>query len=320
MENQSSRRLLTLFIRLLQGEKFDETSWRALALTAESKSKRVYQRDLMIIKETLADCHDGHRLVLNGKQHQLRGQTDPHGLTYTIALAHILLASRAFTQKEVDGILGFLKANLTPATQDDYTAAIKADRNSYQPLSKRQPVLSRLVTLTNAIANYQMLTFHYRNGATQKQRAYQAQPVALYFATYYFYVSVKLAQHDDFALFRVDRMTSIDFSAPGDARRNADHFSLPDQRSLVHLLPMGQLTTFRFKCWLNPQNVLDQFPSAHKVAASVERNGVLIEAQAKEAGALLWLQSQGPNVQVVSPPQLIKKLKRNLAQTAALYD
>ena len=81
---------------------------------------------------------------------------------------------------------------------------------------------------------------------------------------------------------------------------------------------MGDLTTFQFKCWISPSNALDRFPSAHTVK-KIERGGVLIEARALEDGALLWLQSQGDQVQVVSPQSFVEKIKKNLEHAAALY-
>lgn len=338
-DNQSSRRLLELFVRMLHGERFDQDGWLAMESNPAASSnkkprsnreeslnertKRVFTRDMSIIRVTLENIHDGHILEkdkIDGKlTYWLDGQANPDGLKYDIGLGQILLGSRAFPEQEKNDILEFLGSNLALAAKHEYELAIHAAKNSYQPLSEPRSVLDYLTKLARAINDEALLTFHYRNATDQKIRAYHGQPIILYFETHYFYVQMMLENHQDLVVFRLDRMTSIDFVASGDKGYVNDRHSLQDHRKYVNLLPMGRLTTFKFKCWIAPQTVLDQFPTAKKIA-NIENSGSLFQVTAKEEGALLWLQSQGPNVKIISPLSLVNKMQERLAQTVALYD
>lgn len=337
---QSGRRITEVFVRLLHGEKFDREKWldmasnplRTLSKTPASKettkvarSQRVFDRDFEIIRQTLQNWHDGRDVIKLDGVYQLIGQPDSDGLTYRVALAQILLGSRAFPKVETEKIINELTNEFSPDAQKRYFEAIKAARNSYEPLSgnKEEPdetnsLLSKLDQTIQFIKSVDLMTFHYQNSHDQKDRTYHGLPVTLYFDTFYFYVVFNLENHvaGDYTFFRLDHMTDI--YPYGKKKQDPNNkFHLQDQRHYVNLLPMGEQTTFQFKCWISPSNALDRFPSAHTVK-KIERGGVLIEARALEDGALLWLQSQGDQVQVVSPQSFVEKIKKNLEHAAAL--
>ena|GEM_PF-1007890 len=325
MDNQSSRRLLAVFVQLLNGNKISFDHWQVLNPADKPKSERVFQRDMTVIRDTLRDFDTGYRITLSPQGYQLDGQKNPAGFSYALALAHILLASRAFPRTQTRDLIDFIADTLSLAQQQVFARAIKRDLQSYSPLSRPKSLLSLLARMTTGIDQHQRMTFHYQplvpNGHAPQ---YQGQPLAVYFENYYFYVIIQLVNHDEIVhdkptVFRLDRMASIDWVEAGDAKPGFDKFSLQQQRQNVYLLPIGDTLTFTFSSRVAEQNILDRFPTA-RVTGHTDNGDSLIEATAQEEGALLWLQSQGPNVKLLSPAALVNKLKHRLQTNLAQYD
>lgn len=244
-------------------------------------------------------------------EYQIVSRAHQGRFNQVLAAAHIIIASRGLNKAELDQVLLLLQNTLTLAEQREFKAAINADRGSYVMQVVPQ-LLERLGQLTAVIAARQAIIFTYCNVAGVLKQ-HEAQPETLFFDNYYFYVVMRRTPDTAARLYRLDRIRTIDKVKRGSGLP-VQRFQLRDYRHQTYLLAQGEPISFSFKCWLAAQTALERFPGATQ---KVAKNDVpIITAQAHEEGALLWLLSQGPNVQVLSPPSLIRKI--NQRQRAAL--
>lgn len=318
MDNQSSRRILEFFLYLLHGEKFDFQTWTNLE-NNRGKSERAYQRDLNIIRETLKLCNDSHELQLKDDKQQLLSASKDKTLARDIVLAQILLASRALTKDELLEIIADITHSLTPQEKKKFDSAIKMAKGSYLPIYGANPLFDKIKVISQAIADQTLLTFHYTNSKGDKNKAYRAYPLALFFDVSYFYVIMQVEGYKNYSHYRLDRIETIDYKDSEKPEKLNTSFSLQDYRKEVYLLQMGRKVTFNFKSWIYWGTVKDKFPTAKRLA-QLEDGGDLIQVTSYEKGALLWLLGQGPDVQVVSPKSFVDKVHERLAKTMELYD
>lgn len=80
----------------------------------------------------------------------------------------------------------------------------------------------------------------------------------------------------------------------------------------------GKEITFTFRFWGIIEAALDKLPDS-KVIKEYDDNSVLIEATACDTGVIVWLLSQGSNVQVFSPPFFVEKVKKEILNMKKRY-
>lgn len=321
-------RAIELTMRLLKGEKITYNRWLDIAAKETkqpNKKDRTFWRDLADIEDQLDKTHYNKRLlrpkrdpnIPNAEKiYQLVNCPDKVRLVRMIALAHIILASRALNKTEMDQLVTTLQSTLALNEQEQFKLAVAGDQGSYVTSPRRPPLLAYLGQITAAIEQHQRLVFAYQN-AEGESKIHEAQPETLFFDTYYFYVVMRLKPEADYLLFRLDRITTIKEVKSGAVPQQ--HFRLREYRQQTYLLAMGEPIVFSFKCWISPQTALERFPgSTEKVDSKTD--DTVITAQAREKGALMWLLSQGPDVQVISPPSLIQKIKAQYLAAIERYD
>lgn len=331
--NLSSRRIVEMLVRMLNGEAFDVHKWQTEMIynaqrdkqgnIIKTPSSRTFQRDITIIENVLEEFDSDYKLTKSVKGHLLTGNSSDH-VDLLIAIAHILLASRAFTTDETTEILDELTSRLSAIDKSIFNQNVAIDRSSYAPLKTNSNVFTNLKILNQAINDEKSITFHYSKSSTEIKdendvgKVCQGQPMTIYFEMFYFYVAMKMDGKDELATFRLDRIKQIDdASKKGSSRKFRDNFKLLDHRQNVYLLPFGDLESFTFECRIDPQIAVDHFPQSSVKAGP---NGYpIVSARAKSEGALLWLQSQGPNVKVLSPQRFVNRIKENLTDAANQY-
>ncbi|KRO16254.1 helix-turn-helix transcriptional regulator [Lacticaseibacillus saniviri] len=318
MAINSTQRVAAVLVRLLRGETVTFEDWRVRY--GDSKNMRTFQRDIADIRRALAENEWHGELQHTDQGIELVNGTTTNVLQYSVALGQIAVASRAFTRGELKQVLAFLSARLDPTDKQLFNDTLKMAQNSYFPLSRAVPLLARLQTMIDVISAHQRLTFTYASSRPSEHaiQTHEAQPETLFFDRFYFYVVMHL-DTGGYRLFRLDRIEQIVRVSDGDKRWSPNHYSLQELREHTHLMDRGSMTTFRFNAWgIYPQTILDQFPQSQMIA-SCERDGYLFEATAKDMGATMWLLSQGPKIQVVSPPSLVAKIRDDLKAMLQYY-
>lgn len=202
-----------------------------------------------------------------------------------LAVSKILLESRAFTKKEIKEILDKMILGCVP-------------QKNMKLVSARENV-KRVI-----------------------------QPVGLIFSEYYFYLNAFIVEKDDTgkyvqkydypAIFRVDRIKSYQEVGEKFKIAYADRFEEGEFRKRVQFMFPGKLTRIKLKyTGRNVEAVLDRLPTA-KILSETE-DSYTIEADVYGKGILMWLLSQGRNIEVLKPQSMRKEMKKNLQDMLQLY-
>ena len=298
-ENKGPR-LLDMYERLSRGEILTK---KELAETYGVTVKTI-QRDIdelrTYLTETSLRCGHGEIQYDPAKKgYELIRSTYEHlNHKEILALAKILLESRALEPGELHTILDKLTAESPPKDRSVITDIIKNESFYYVPLQHRKKLLDPLWDLSLAIRNQEILHIHYiRQDGVERQ--HDVKPMAILFSEFYFYLVAFKEEETAFpTIFRVDRIKSMEktgkaFHIPYGARFKDGEF-----RKRVQFMYPGPLRRVKFT-YSGPsvEAVLDRLPTAKILE---EKDGVYtIVAEAYGIGIDMWLGSQGDRVKVI---------------------
>lgn len=279
-ENKGQR-LLGIFDRLSRGELISK---EVLAREYGATEKSI-QRDIDDIRSYLAGdrdegaadiCYDrqakGYRLVEEESRCLTRKEI--------LAMAKILLESRAFAKEELHTILDKLIEACPKEGRKVVEDMIRNETFCYVPPRHGKKLLDALWDISLFIKNREIIRFSYKrqDGA---EKEHTAKPVALLFSEFYFYLVAYKEEETEFpTIFRVDRFKDgefrkrVQFMYPGPLRRVKFTYSGPSVEAVLDRLPTAQILE--------------------------EKDGVYtITAEAYGIGIDMWLGSQGNKVKVI---------------------
>ncbi len=300
-------RLLDIFERLNRGELLNKQELAKYYGVGE----KTIQRDIDDIRNYLADRHDacvdatveydrgakGYRLT-RFEREWLTNQE-------TLALCKILLESRAFEKAELRGLIEKL---LTQASPNDRAIAediIRSEYGAYVPLMHGKKLLEVLWRISLAIHRHREISFFYTRKDGMSHRRI-VKPLSIMFSEYYFYVIALYEDADEgevYRTYRIDRLTDLketgkSFRIPHSAKFHDGEF-----RKRVQYMYDGKMQTIRFKYRDSSiEHVLDRLPTAKAKKLSDSLYDITAEVSGK--GIMIWLLSQGSQVEVLSPKSL----------------
>jgi predicted DNA-binding transcriptional regulator YafY len=258
------QRLLGIYHRLSRGELISkEMLAREYGVTEKS-----IQRDIDDIRSYLAGdrdegaadiCYDrqakGYRLVEEESRCLTRKEI--------LAMAKILLESRAFAKEELHTILGKLIEACPREGRKVVEDMIRNETFCYVPPRHGKKLLDALWDISLFIKNKEIIRFSYKrqDGA---EKEHTAKPVALLFSEFYFYLVAYKEEETEFpTIFRVDRI--------GTMEKTGNHFQVPYQdrfkdgefRKRVQFMYPGVLRRVTFS-YSGPsaEAALDRLPTA----------------------------------------------------------
>ncbi len=297
-ENKGQR-LLGIFDRLSRGETISkEVLAREYGVTEKS-----IQRDIDDIRSYLAGdrdegaadiCYDrqakGYRLVEEESRCLTRKEI--------LAMAKILLESRAFAKEELHTILDKLIEACPREGRKVVEDMIRNETFCYVPPRHGKKLLDALWDISLFIKNREIIRFSYkRQDGTEKEHT--AKPVALLFSEFYFYLVAYKEEEMEFpTIFRVDRIKDMESTGNTFHIPYADRFKDGEFRKRVQFMYPGPLRRVKFT-YSGPsvEAVLDRLPTAQILE---EKDGVYtITAEAYGIGIDMWLGSQGNKVKVI---------------------
>lgn len=209
-ENKGQR-LLGIFDRLSRGEKISK---EALAREYGVTEKSI-QRDIDDIRSYLAGdrdegaadiCYDrqakGYRLVEEESRCLTRKEI--------LAMAKILLESRAFAKEELHTILDKLIEACPQSGRQVVEDLVRNEAFCYVPPRHGRKLLDALWDISLFIKNREIIRFRYkRQDGTEKEHT--AKPVALLFSEFYFYLVAYKEEETEFpTIFRMDRIETME--------------------------------------------------------------------------------------------------------------
>lgn len=304
-----SDRVLYLYTKLLNGQLLRKDR---LAEQFGVNEKSI-QRDL----ETVRDFLDRERIE-NGYGAQLIYDFQEKGyrldreermnlsIEETLAVSKILLASRAFTKKEMEDLLDRLVKNCVPReNRRMINGLLKNEKHHYVELQHHKVFLDKLMPLGRAIWEYRMVQIKY--GKLKEKAAVEriVKPLAVLFSEYYFYLvafiekegkAVQGKSYDHFpAIYRIDRIEELQVLEEHFEIPRANRFEEGEFRKRIQFMYGGKSRKIRFRYQgKSVEAVLDRLPTA-KILKE-EKGGYVIEAEVFGQGVDMWVRSQGEDI------------------------
>ena len=299
-------RMLDIFERLNKGEHLSKRNLTNYYGVGE----KTIQRDIDDIRNYLADKHgyepDATVKYNRGQNYYYLARFERAWLSNqeVLAVCKILLESRAFIKEEMEQLLTKLLAQATPTQRKVVEGIIKSESVKYVPLQHKKPLVDILWQVSNAIIQEHPIKFSYtRQDGRTKERT--VKPLAVIFSEFYFYL-IGLQTYeleDEFRTYRLDRMKDVltleeKFSIP-----YHDKFRDGEFRKRVQFMYDGDLMRIKFRYFGDTvEHVLDRLPTAK---AKKRDTGVYdVSAEVYGYGILIWLLSQGSQVDVIAPQEL----------------
>ncbi len=335
MDKESKNlRTLDMYVRLCEGKVLNKKE-EALRFGVDERS---IQRDLNGIREYLADHageSNGVREVVYDRAKEGFVMTGSDGSLMTndeiLAVCKILLESRAFTKKEIGAILDKLVAGCVPQKNIKLVSdLISNEKYHYVELKHKSTVKDKLWRLGEEIKQCNLLEITYTKQVASKETVTRIiQPVAIIFSEYYFYLNGYIVEKDrdgqyfkkyDYpAIFRIDRISKYKELGEKFKIEYANRFEEGEFRKRVQFMFPGRLIRLQFEyTGSSLEAILDRLPTAKVIS---EKSGsAVIEAEVYGNGIIMWLLSQGTNIEVIRPKELREEFKNILKEILSKYD
>ena len=328
-------RILDIYVRLCEGKVINKKA-ESQRFTVDQRS---IQRDIDEIRKYL-----GERVVNNpGESRNIEYSREQNGFVLTggkcslmtnseiLAVCKILLESRAFTKMEMEEILSKLIAGCVPEKNIKLVSdLISNEKFHYVALRNSSAIQDKLWEIGEEVKNQNLLEISYKKGGDEGELSTSViQPLAIVFSEFYFYLIANIVKkaksgvytriYEYPAVYRIDRI--IEYRELGQKFRvdYANRFEEGMFRKRIQFMFQGKLQRIQFNFYGgNAEAVLDRLPTARIVS---EKGGVkLIEAEVYGKGILMWLLSQGENVEIVRPKELREEMKKKLETMLKLYE
>lgn len=238
-----------------------------------------------------------------------------------LAIAKILLESRAFSKSEINLLLDKVIAQCLPDNRKHVTEVIRNERFHYLPVAHDQPLLHKIWDASLAIREQRVLEITYAKPGSSTLISRMLEPCGLIFAEYYFYLIayIKDLGHDFPATYRLDRIQSYSVNAQHFRIPEANRFEEGEFRKRVQFMRAGKLMRITFRFWgPSLDAVLDRLPTARVIGW--EGNKAVVEAEVFGDGIKMWLLSQAEYLEVLKPENFRQEIKDTLSRMLSNYE
>lgn len=315
-----NERTLELLFRCLRGE---ELSVKSLAAEFEVSTKTV-NRYINDIKAFLANRRElvGNAELKYSQSHKTYRLMPNEFLTNKelFLLAEILLASRALSAKEMNGIIDKLRRFSAADDRQRLDRLIKNEKLRYTEVWRDcESVTDTLWKLAECIDGRREITVDYYR-ADRTLRTHRLRPASVMFSEFYFYLIAfdTEGEEDKPKYYRIDRIKRITEHRDSGKTALFPEFDegLLRRRSL--LMWSGKLRTIRFE-YTGPsvRAILDRLPTARVVDRC--EGGTVIEAEVYGDGIRMWLLSQGDYVRVIAPDEFVCEMRNQISKMSEKY-
>lgn len=335
-EQKSSKnnRVLDLYTRFSEGKVIN----KAEEAKRFGVDERSIQRDIDDIRAFLDEQRTGDKadsrtieydrsqkgFVMAGEEGSLMSNSE------ILSVSKILLASRAFTKREIGSILKKMIKGCVPLKNMQLVRELVSNEQfHYVELHHKSHIQDRLWKIGEDIKEHNLLEIKYTKADQPDEIIMRLiEPVALLFSEYYFYLNAFIVEEDgkgnhvhkyDYpAIFRIDRIR--DYRETGEKFHvsYADRFEEGEFRKRIQFMYAGELMRIQLKYYGgNPEPVLDRLPTAQIIGQ--KEHEYTINAEVYGKGIVMWLLSQGNKVEVIHPESLRQEMKKKLEDMLKLY-
>lgn len=304
-----SNRTLSMYSRLMNG--------RVLNKSEEAKrfgvSERSIQRDfdeirMFLDEQAVVDGIPNDLVYDRSINGYLIEQADNLKLSNAeiLAVSKILLASRAFTNEEMNSLLDKMVDSCVPKKNQKLVNDLLLNEKFHyiEPRHKRE-FLDDLWRIGQAIHEQRIIEIKYKGYKGHEVKTRRIEPLAIMFSDYYFYLLGVLenVDHEVFAnpddvnptIYRIDRLQGMEITS--------DHFNIPykdkfeegEFRKRVQFMQGGPLRKVKFEyTGYSIEAVLDRLPTAKIL--NEDDGKYVVQAEVYGDGIDMWLRSQGDSV------------------------
>ena len=328
-------RTLDIYMRLCNGKIINKTE-EALNYGVDERS---IARDIADIRAVLHDVsaeyavmcersvvfdriNNGYKMVGNEASVMSNGEI--------LAVSKILLESRAFAKKEIVDILDKLIAGCASQESKKMVEdAVRNERYHYIELHNKSYVKDKLWELNEEVQHCNLLEIVYEKAVASKEVVTRiVEPAAVLFSEYYFYLNAYIMEQNEQGkyvrqyeyptVFRIDRIAKYKEIGQKSKATYANRFEEGEFRKRVQFMQAGKLHKCRFRyTGRNNEAVFDRLPTAMLV--SEDENGCVFEVETYGRGVMMWLLSQGANVEVLWPESFRERMKKELSEMLSKY-
>ena len=336
MHSKSSKnnRILYLYINFCEGKTIN----KADVAQKFGVDERSIQRDIDDIRAFLDEQRTGNSadnrtlkydrgkkgFVLTGEEGSLMSNSE------ILAVSKILLASRAFTKKEIGSILKKMISGCVPMKNMQLVKELLAnERFHYVELHHKSCIQDKLWDLGADIQEHNLIEITYEKAEHGNEIVKRmVEPMAVLFSEYYFYLNAFIVERQDDgtckhkydypAIFRIDRIKTYRETGEKFRVSYADRFEEGEFRKRIQFMYAGELMRVQLKFYGdNPEPVLDRLPTAQIIGQSEHEYTINAEVYGK--GIVMWLLSQGSRIEVIRPESLRQEMKEKAEEILKLY-
>lgn len=329
-KQSKNSRTLDMYARLCEGKvinKLEESQRFGV-------DERSIQRDIDDIRAFLDNRLTEYKTIEYDRNKKGFVMTSSEGSDMTnseiLAVTKILLESRAFTKKELNDILNKMVKGCVPLKNMKLVSELIAnERYHYVELHHKSMLQDKMWELGENIKEHNLLEIKYtKANAVEESIKRIIEPVGIIFSEYYFYLNAYIDIQDENgkyvhkydypAIFRLDRIKSYKRTGEKFQIPYASRFEEGEFRKRVQFMYAGKLMNIQLKYYgANPEPILDRLPTAKIVKQDKEET--LIEAEVYGKGIVMWLLSQGSNIEVIKPDSLRQEMKQKLLEMLDRY-
>lgn len=329
-----NNRVLDLYTRFSEGKVINKTE-EAKKFGVDERS---IQRDIDDIRafldERKTDRTSEHCLIEYDRSKKGFIMTGSEGSMMSnseiLAVSKILLASRAFTKREIGSILKKLIGGCVPLKNMQLVKELLSnERFHYVELHHKSCIQDKLWDLGADIQEHNLIEITYIKAEHGDEIVTRmVEPMAVLFSEYYFYLNAFIVEKDEKgnhihkydypAIFRIDRIRTYRKTGEKFHVSYADRFEEGEFRKRIQFMYAGELMRIQLRFYgENPEPVLDRLPTAQIIGQKDHEYTISAEVYGK--GIVMWLLSQGNKIEVIRPESLRQEMKERAEEILKLY-
>lgn len=233
-----------------------------------------------------------------------------------LAICKILLDSRAFTKKEMDGILSKLIDSCVPKeNQKLVKELIMNEKYHYIEPRHKKEFIDMMWNIGQAIQEHRFIEIKYQGIQGTEVKTRKLKPMAIMFSEYYFYLVAEQTDEKVKAnfnvindanptIYRIDRIQSFKKLEEKFHVEYVDRFEEGEYRKRIQFMFGGKLRKVKFKySGYSVEAVLDKLPTAKIISEETHEDGkrkiYTISAEVFGDGIDMWMRSQGENITII---------------------
>lgn len=310
-------RVLGIYTKLMNGEVVN----KAEEAVNYNVNERSIQRDIDDIRnymeQSIPDSGIVNDVIYDRNQKGFRLEKI-YNLKLTnsevLAICKILLDSRAFTKKEMKGMLDKLIDCCVPkANQKLVRDLIKNEEFHYIEPHHKTIFIDKMWDIGRAIQENRYIDVKYKGLKDTLVKSRRLKPLAIMFSEFYFYLIAFIDNEEvrkDFSvindsfptIYRIDRFKDCKVSEERFSIPYVDRFEEGEFRKRIQFMFGGRLRRIKFKySGYSVEAVLDRLPTAtvERVEPFEDRNVYTINAEVFGDGVDMWLRSQGEFIEMM---------------------